>query len=266
LDPFDEYRQHRNIIIDQLEADHKIDFVAIKLGDINQSLTKHNIIQSEQTVNLIYTIENNHIVIRSKVKSNLQSLQLRFNLDQHCKVLEEIDAPFIKNIWTTDYYHITKNNVVTISFNVTDPICVYPGDILFNIPLHTPTYFCDKSIFMDQEFYSEWIDDRQITSSIQLQLDSTPENYLSSIVELLEAGPNPCLEDYHLTLRCNQESNVNLAIRDLTGHELLNNNYSLNTGVHTLKIAKINFKIPGVYFLNLKSEKYNRSIKIIIPN
>ncbi len=266
LDPFDEYRQHKNIIIDQLESDHKIDFVAIKLGDINQSLTKHNIIQSEQHVNIIYAIENNHIIIRSNVKSNLHSLQVRFILDQHCSVLNEIEAPFVKNIWTSDYYNISKTNLVTISFNSADPICVYPGDILFDIPLHTPSYFCDKSLMIDQDFNSEWVDEQKGISTIQMQLDTNPEINPSGLVELIESGPNPCLDDYHLTLRCNQLSKVELELSDLTGHDILTYKYSLNSGVHKLKIPKTNFKIPGVYFLNLKSEKYNRTIKIIIPN
>jgi hypothetical protein len=265
-DPFDEYRQHKNIIIDQLESDHKIDFVAIKLGDINQSLTKHNIIQSEQHVNIIYAIENNHIIIRSNVKSNLQSVQVRFILDQHCRVLNEIEAPFVKNIWTSDYYNISKNNLVTISFNSADPICVYPGDILFDIPLHTPSYFCDKSLMIDQDFNSEWVDEQKGISTIQMQLDTNPEINPSGLLELIESGPNPCLDDYHLTLRSNQLSKVELELSDLTGHNILTDKYSLNSGLHTLKILKTNFKIPGVYFLNLKSEKYNRIIKIIIPN
>jgi hypothetical protein len=119
---------------------------------------------------------------------------------------------------------------------------------------------------IDQDFNSEWVDEQKGISKIQMQLDTNPEINPSVLLELIESGPNPCFEDYHLTLRSNQLSKVELELSDLTGHNLLTNKYSLNSGLHTLKISKTNFKIPGVYFLNLKSEKYNRTIKIIIPN
>lgn len=75
--------------------------------------------------------------------------------------------------------------------------------------------------------------------------------------------PNPTMGNFVLNISNPQDEHVAICVIDMLGHEIttVNNNLTIGENLILLTLANLN---KGFYVINLKSNSYHQSIKLII--
>ena len=93
----------------------------------------------------------------------------------------------------------------------------------------------------------------------------TPTNIELHNMDLsLQCYPNPFKENAVISFNLKQSSDVNLAIYNLTGKQVLNiTNQYFNIGSHEITFSSENLK-PGVYLLKMNTQDNSEGIRLFI--
>jgi PKD repeat protein len=78
----------------------------------------------------------------------------------------------------------------------------------------------------------------------------------------IELFPNPTSSDITVKMNIQSEQEMEISINDVSGKRILTKNQSVNAGEQTVNLD-VNDLIPGVYFLQIRSEKGAKSMKFV---
>jgi PKD repeat protein len=78
----------------------------------------------------------------------------------------------------------------------------------------------------------------------------------------IELFPNPTSSDITVKMNIQSEQELEISISDVAGKRILTKNQSINAGEQTVNLD-VNDLIPGVYFLQMRSEKGAKSLKFV---
>jgi hypothetical protein len=241
------------------------DFVAVKIGDVNNSVIvnyddtaiENRTEGSTKLTNEILEITNGKYLIPFYLEDvqQIQGMQVNLTVGSQAKIVE-VEAGKLKLNATN--YNLTENGV-KILWHDTEAITVAKEEALFYLTVvNYSGEFANAAMQvatsgMQSELYTQ--DDRIL--SLQLGVNGVVEN------KLFQNTPNPFSDQTLIHFHLYKSMDVQLTIFDMNGRTVhtIDNNYA--KGDNTIEILPSHLQGSGIYYYQLSAESYIDSRKMI---
>ncbi|HEB61688.1 MAG TPA: T9SS type A sorting domain-containing protein, partial [Bacteroidetes bacterium] len=263
--PHNPWDYEENYITDSLmyELD-SIDFIAIKIGDINRSASIYNGNNGieERNEDTEYLIANNTIFSNQeevsfdlKAENNEIITGFQFTLEFDPAILEFVGVEnkavdLIKsNINTLK----KSEGLIMISWNNASGTNVNENESLlkFNFKSRSSGILKDAVKISSQITKAEIYNDELETSKLELRFEG--EDY--SGLKVYQNTPNPFSKITEIVFDLPQNDDVDIKIIDSTGKILLNNHRHYSKGQNSIKISSEDLTKSGIYFYKITTSK-----------
>jgi hypothetical protein len=236
--PFDEYKNNKNISIRAVTNDTKLDWMAIKLGDVNASATFSSFNNFKNSVAFNVETDGAYINIRTESEINLQSLQFGLIINHISNTFLEFtdsDLPGLQ----AEHFRM-ENNRMRLSFHTADDVLLKKGSLIAR--LKVKNQIPSTSVILDDSFISELFHADGKFSHIKLT-DLIAQN-----------------QSFHSAC----EGVLQLEVLSLEGKLINVMNFMLDDENQTIELPMTAFSYEGVYVLKCKWNNNTRVHRIII--
>ncbi len=247
VEPWSEYHNNSSVYIKSIEESKKIDFVGIKVGDVNNNLNGRN----SQTEYLNYRIEDNSIKIYSDFECEALSIFLSLNFGA-------VDLKNFQIKSTSDLeldYNII-NGELRILINSEHLFKIEKGMPLISIELPFDILEQNQKINLELNSISHIVNRHLETISLRIK-----ENNNNGF-NVLAFGPNPVKEEFNILIKSSTQDLIYLNIINNAGQTILNKPIVLSERVNSIKISKSDFNQSGLYIVKLISKNGNWYTKV----
>lgn len=247
IEPWSEYHNNSSVYIKSIEESKKIDFVGIKVGDVNNNLNGRN----SQTEYLNYRIEDNSIKIYSDFDCEALSIFLSLNFGA-------VDLKNFQIKSTSDLeldYNII-NGELRILINSEHLFKIEKGMPLISIELPFDILEQNQKINLELNSISHIVNKHLETISLRIK-----ENNNNGF-NVLAFGPNPVKEEFNILIKSSAQDLIYLNIINNAGQTILNKPIVLSERINSIKISKGDFNQSGLYIVKLISKNGNWYTKV----
>lgn len=252
--------------ISSLASDMAIDFIAVKIGDLNSSaeveLGAQRNVESQVLPETTFEIENTtfeageivRIPFSLKSVSAVQGFQ--FSSVFNSELLEVIDVQSSSAQLAASNF-VIENNTLKISWNNVNE----PSPVMFEVvAIAKETGELQGSISLSNDLPAEIYTDSKNAISVGLYMKgASAEGIL-----LTQNSPNPFSDVTEFQLHLDNDSKVEVSVTNLQGKVVMANTKDYKRGVHTLRITENDLGATGVYYLNVRTDKKTKTIKMIL--
>ena len=261
-DPFDASIPE-TYTINPLEQDMDVDFVGVKVGDVNGSVSvgvkgSNPIAQIRNTTATVLetSTRNNIVSISTQEHLDIAGVQMTVNTNGHeiLAVDSEVfgsEAISLRNIGNGIY-----------SLIITDGIVKEVADTQELITLTLSCESCSEdvlslmSVGLSSELYLG--DDLEI-SDIVLERRSTEINDFY----VYQNNPNPWYGTTEVAIRMPQDGEVEMSVLDMSGRVVYNNKYLMSAGLNTILLTDQEVSSQGVYYIDIRTENDSQQFKML---
>lgn len=255
--PFDEAFPE-TYSISNLSQDMTIDFVGLKVGDVNASAAASiNSISTESRsgldFGLQYAINGNEVSFYADQSYDLAGMEFTLNLPTYAEVTDIQAGQF--NV-TKDNIGTSFDNVMTFSWNELNSISTNSDEALFTLIL-------DGN--MNQEQFSlshEFTKSEAYSASLEI-LDISLESR-SGVTEfaLFQNVPNPFVDQTNIGFSIPSDMDIELTIVDVNGKLVrqINGNYPAGDNVITIDSEGLS----GVHYYTIRANQFTATRKMVV--
>ena len=257
-----------NYTINNLTEDMNIDFIAVKVGDVNNSITLNANLQAidsrkSSAVEILYpasTFEaNTTIEIPFEIqRTDVSGLQVAINYDN--ELLSNVTLSNKDNTLTDANYRIKENQII-LSWNTLEDVIT--SNSLFTISATTlsegslDNAFTVNAKGIAAEVYTH--------DGIKLPVIKARNAQSQELVfELLPNQPNPFALTTDVTFTIPQSSGVQITIVDVDGIRVHSDNAYYSAGTHTVTYNASDLGTSGIYYLTIQTNKDNATMKMVM--
>jgi len=258
--------------ISRLEGDMKIDFIGVKIGDVNGSVVPN--LQSRAIDNrssrwaLSFTTED-------KVIKGGQSDYISFYSDSYERVsgwqmtleydADNIDVLSIySDVLDIDesQYNIASQDQgwITISYNGEEPLDVDPSEPIFKIGVSAHDHVRAGNIFgiTSKVTHAEAYRGLNEIVNVQLRIQE-----LSSI-NIITARPNPWKNHTDIEFTISADGECKWEVFDLSGQLIHTYTARYNAGNNSYRIDRSLISSAGVYYVKLTTKEQSEDYKLVV--
>lgn len=264
--PVDLNNFEESVAIFQMSVDRNdLDFVAIKMGDVNSSATLFTTDTPVETRNNDYVhllLENKNLTIGEQVKvpffakdyKGITGYQMTLDFDY--SALEFVEAKSNeKSDFPKEYFGTNDlgKGLLLMNWVAGEALSVEDETQLFTLVFKVKKETTLKEVLKitDQGLQSEAYNQQNEQLRIGLEFFEEIENTLSGI----SFSPNPFFQKTLLNLRSENNENATLIFYDEVGRVLKTENSNLQKGMNLLEIDFSEIRYSGVIFYQIKSER-----------
>ena len=266
LSPLDE-NFSEDYQISNLGQNMTIDFVAIKVGDVDGTVDQllsgeTDESRSSKSSTIISELRDQEIVQNEIVSmpftiANATSITgFQFELDYDVSRIE-IQSIQGVNIDLTESNYNLKDNSLALSW--ANNIAV--TDAQFEITFRTLTNVKLDEVFdinQKSTIQAEVYDDKMRTHKLLMTpTDATPEL-------VLQNNPNPFNTETELIFYLENNSVTDIVITDTQGRVVKSISQNLEAGLNTMTLEKADLGNPGIYYLTVRTNSQNEMIKLVL--
>lgn len=251
VEPWAECAEQSEITINNINEDKVINFVGVKLGDVNSSLR----LRTTNTVSLFYKKEDNRI-------------DFYFNTNRTGFGMECILKNWFLNNQKLGNYRVESNYFQTESCKTDQDLKIIllsddlqnisKDEAVFSIILYTEEATHEIQLTSDK---SEWITESLEVHNIIIKSKRELEEVPFSI---LYFGPNPVEDHFRIELSSSELTKINIEVLNHVGKQILKRKHKLQASLNELIFTKEEFGMPGLYTIRIFNEKQNWTQKIFI--
>lgn len=256
--------------IENLEKDLEVDFVGIKIGDVNLDIKLAHSpdkieLRNENQISLLVDnvrIKENvpfSIDLKADLATNINGFQMAINLLD----LQLISIDGVKIPITPEHFSIL-NGMLRISWNGTNPVSVSTNDVLFRMTFISSTQgdFADRielsKNVMRPEFYLE---NNNNPYNINLKI-STLAQHPGDI--LFQIDPNPFESYANIRFVVKDKSHVDLRFFDISGKLLYSISKEYARGEHMEQVRNSELSaVEGVIYCQLVCNGFSAIQKML---
>ncbi len=256
--------------ISSLSADMTIDFIGLKVGDVNGSVDVSSIIAPGRTIYNLKSqdqkfVEGEIVTLALNATQQIRTVGLQMALSFDTDKIEflGIDANGI-NIGSEHIgSHQVKNGMLSISWNDYEAQNILPGTSLFNIQFRaTGQGNLSEVVRLKQtmtaaEIYNEHLE----TSGIALSFN---EFVQGNGFTLFQNTPNPFAENTQISFYLPAAADATLTISDITGRTIKNYTGSFDKGNNYISISKDELSASGVLYYTLETDEYTDTKRMVV--
>ena len=252
--PFDE-----DYTIASLDDDMLIDFVGVKMGDVNGTVETNftnnpEVEERAGNVQLDYEIVNDiftsSVNIYGSEKYNVSGAQMVIELNDDFVITELVPLAWsIKE----SHYRISDNKVI-ISYDAPYGIESDVDEALF-------------TIVGEGQAASIKIDEARLNAEVYAQ-DLSTQNLQLSAKEDIEfavsnANPNPWTNETNIDVTVNAAQGAEMEIYNTTGQLLTKKDISLKAGVNTITLTHSDFNEYGTMMIRIKTKSFDHNLRVV---
>ncbi len=253
-----------------LSSDMDIDFIAMKVGDVNTSVTVNNAGNTTETrTSEIYTLALDKVdMVPGEVKipvyatsgTSIYGAQLAIDyLDEDLTIVGIENTQFASN--NADYR--IDNNTLLMSFNSTNKVAYDSSKPLFTLvaTVKVNTASNDKFVISNEALSSEvYNSNLEIVTPVLTTLGEEVAAF-----ELYQNKPNPFKGNTEISFRLPREMKASLTITDITGKLVYSDNGTFKKGIHTIKISQTDLATTsGILYYTLDAGKNSATKKMVV--
>jgi len=172
-----------------------------------------------------------------------------------------VNSPAI-NINVENYNVV--GNTIYISWDNIGGVDINDNSVLFTIAIKSKKdkVVSENDIVVNSEFVTEIFNTNSDVSNLELEIRTDEEvPYLAT--QLIKNQPNPFSDYTKVEFELIQDSEVNIKLYSVNGSEIFNSNQIFTKGNHTIEFSKDNFPESGVYYLQIETNSWSSSVKMI---
>lgn len=251
-----------------------LDFIAVKVGDINNSVDPSGVNQSDersQSQPLVFEIEDKNFQNGDRVEvsftsrdfQHIDAFQFTLLFEESQLDLVEIRSEALKfensNIGT----QAKDLGILTVSWNDLMPITVDEDEVLFTLIFESSSYGSLVSAIQISSLVTEArAYERGQAKIIGLEFN----NLLSDAnnFELYQNRPNPFTDETIIGFRLAEDSEVTLTVFDVTGKVVRTFDGKFNSGYNELRLNDLGDWTGQVYYYRLDTEGFSATKKMIL--
>ena len=262
--------------INTFNNDMNIDFVGIKVGDINSSAVTgfHSTSEVETRSSRDFLInfserdfvdgEVFEIQLSANVEDALDGAQFAFNLNPDLVMIEEV---VLDENTLCSNSNVNINNIdegqIKVSWNKTDETQVVDNDVMLTLRVLSKTSgSVSQALSMnDKAMKSESYFNNEVGNVILL-----PDTGLESENEIVlyQNNPNPWSESTTINYYMASDEDVTINIFNINGRLIKSVDQEAKTGLNELRIDKSDIETTGVLYYELITDKYKISKKMLL--
>ncbi|MEP7196590.1 MAG: T9SS type A sorting domain-containing protein [Saprospiraceae bacterium] len=256
----------------------KLDFIAIKMGDVNESavvdLQSKPASRTNQKLNLWIddqAIESNQTYsIEFKVQDLLKVQGLQFTLHFNPEVLsyENFESGLIELLESNFGLNKVNEGKLTMSWNTDQLLTMNPNQLIFKLKFkalrnsNLKNNLLISSEITEAEYYNEELE----AHPIELMMRSSSGMIQAGIFELIGAIPNPWSTHTEIQFRLPEASAIRCSIYDATGRIVRIIPFDAKKGLNSINVNKADLNETGIYYYQLDSKDYSVTGKLIMIN
>ena len=257
--------------ISKLESDMNVDFIAVKIGDVNTDA----IVNSSEDVNSrnsevlplvvdeteVQKGETLEIPVRAKDFNSIQGFQMTINFDAASLQFKGMESGAIKmedNSFATN--RLAQGYLPMSWFNAT-AVDVDDDAVLFTLVFEAKVNTnVEKVISVSSDITKK----EAYNSSLEkmgVKLEFRNDN---SSFELMQNRPNPFANNTVILFNMPENSDYNLTVYDITGKTVYKTSGNAEAGLNNIEINKSQIKGSGVLYYTLNAGKYTATKKMVV--
>lgn len=256
--------------INSLSNDMTIDFIGLKVGDVNGTMDAASILAPSRST---YQLKSEDVAFEAgapvtllmNASRDIQTVGLQFALNFDPTKLEfaGIDADGIninsEHIGTSNL----ENGILTVSWSDYEAVDIENGTNMFSIQFKA-------------------IDDGLLSESVQLENARTNAEIYNDQLEISNIGlsfneviggneftlyqntPNPFADNTQISFYLPTATDVTLRISDITGRTIKNYTGSFDKGNNYISISKDELSVSGVLYYTLETDQHTDTKRMVV--
>ncbi len=251
--------------ISNLESDMEVDFIAVKIGDVNGTATASlngNGVESRSIDVTSLEIEDKSFEVGESVQipviinnANVEGFQLTMNYDNSKLIVESIEGT--NNAFSKSNYRLL-DNAVAMSWN--------------NSSTEQTQNFVINAFAIESGKISEVLSISNDVVKSELYKDggqvSTPKldfgnDQLAQTFELYQNTPNPFTDETKVNFVLANQDYVEISVTDIQGRQVKRIFGTFNKGMNSISLSAEELGHGGVYYLTLKTNNNIATVKMV---
>ncbi len=267
LDPLaQQFSENYEIL--NLDNDKNIDFIAVKVGDVDGSaivnqheqgkISNNGSIDLELTPNAAEFQAGDEVLLPISIEGeNISGFQFELTFDN--SVIEVTDVIGNGISVNPSHFRITGNSVLVSWNGATKDLSGIEIQAIAkkNISNAAELISIDYESSLQPAIYD--VNEESLVPSIK-----TISNEIQNTDWISKNIPNPFSDLTQITLVLDNNSAVQISITDISGRIVSYEKRTFNAGTHTLDITSNQLGEAGIYYLNVQTETKTETIKMVL--
>ncbi len=261
--------------ISNLAEDMKVDFVGLKVGDVNGTVSPSELqgAQIRSARALVLQIDESRFSSQMELKvpvtaanfAQITGYQFTLEFDASALNLERVESGLLDVSDSNFGFHRLAEGKLSTSWHNTSPVSATNDEVLFTLVFNTLEFGNTKDMFKissaltDAEAY----DDQLEVQQVKLDILSGNKIQTSDFV-LLQNSPNPFNQQTIIGFVLPEDSRATLKIMDVTGKLIKSYEGNYSKGLNQINITKSELNLAGVLYYQLETDQFNATKKMII--
>ena len=262
--------------IETLDNDMNVDFTAIKVGDVNNTVVTNLVGQSidnRYSETLSFDINNQEFAAGDIVEvpfyatQNVDILGYQFTLDFDASNLEFVDGKSGEILTNTYNYgtQLADKGLVTTSWNTVTPELINKGKIAFTLVFKAKAA---GSLASDLQVNSqltsaEAYNADQELMNVEVRFDNDEANEGLGYV-LYQNTPNPFDNSTEISFHLPKAMNAQLRIYDVSGKTIKVYNEVYQAGMNMIVVDKSTLAAAGILYYTLETDNFTATKRMVV--
>lgn len=257
-------------VIENLDADMDINFTAVKIGDVNNSVTANaNSVESEvrSSISLVADIDmaktagTVRVPVYAQDNMDLTALQMTFNLEAGVEYLSV--EPAAINVDANNVgLRYADRGLVTFSWNNTVAQEIAADAHLFTLVLEN-TGVATQMLAVSSDITKAEAADANFNA---MSINMTTRSNVESGFALMQNTPNPFNEMTEISFMLPEAMEATISVYDMSGRLLKNISNSYDKGISTIRLSKEDLPASGVLYYQIQAGDFTASKKMVVFN
>ena len=253
IDPFEELDASLQIHKTTTEDLHDLDFIAIKLGDVNQSYQGSNFKSTNSRFTGFKLSQfDNYINIIPEWDELIFGFQFEFTVKGLCAGLTFKLESSLQDFSEANYQ--IDGNVVRVSYAAANP---FSSEFTLRIPMEALDQNCHINLKLSDDFSNE-----VYGINHTLGIDHF-KNISTQLKQEVEFFPNPVSDQLFINLKYFENTDVKIELFDVSGSLVENHIVGVKNIFETIEFKDLRALNKGVYMLYISNQSFSNYYKII---
>lgn len=262
------YTFHETITITDLENPGNLDFIGIKIGDVNgtaqphlnQILPRESLVPFELKTEQQFYREGDIINVPIRISSNQKLTGFQFTLAAPgMEILNILPG----QISISEEHFLIYNGKMAVSWFDENTIDVAAEDVLFTLQLRaTNSGNIGQALSINSEITGAEI--YLANEETFLPFLNIHDQHVESDLKIISCAPNPWKEETTVSFYIPESDQVSFTLFDVSGREIFSTSTYLKRGHQQYQLRSSDFKARGMLVLEIKTAKYSEVMKLIV--
>ncbi|MBT8233148.1 MAG: T9SS type A sorting domain-containing protein [Saprospiraceae bacterium] len=253
--------------INKLESDMNIDFIAVKIGDVNSSATTSYtsgvIDQRSRSISLI-KIEDQNFEAGELIQVPVNfdetfSNGFQFTLDYNSSLIDIESLEGTDGSFTNANYKVKGNNVVVSYHSQTGtPV---DGDVFVINAVAKTSGSLSEAINISSELIASEL--YQVNGEIKQPKLDFGSKVSDNKFELFQNSPNPFTDLTTVSFNLEKDEKVSISVTDVQGKLVKQFTQTYLKGLNTITVRSEDLNNSGIFYMTLKTDNNIATVKMV---